>query len=379
MAGFQFGITGSGMALVTKGISGKEIRFTSVVLGDGICSGGIADAKAMVSAKKALPIIRIARKGDQVTVKAVLRFGEVESGFTWREVGLMALDPDSGAEVLYAYGTGGSDYIPGAGEATLDERAVQLTVMVSSADNITALLSPSAIFVDTEMLEEAIGRAVLPLTHAKNGNVHALSGLDGRSGMVSCCFSAAGSYVKGDTFTVENEAYTLKMQDGSEADDGLFVSGALVSCILDTEGKTVNFKAGGGVGTAALAAATATESDVAAGKTFFAGGKELRTGTGSSCKLAQMSCTSLSAGQSITMDVPGRLVFGCAYGFTSSIATNMTGSSYRAAVTVGEDAAMKAASSTNTATLSYSGGKLILTCELQSLSNGQMFAVYEEE
>ena len=33
-------------------------------------------------------------------MKGVLRFGAVAEGFTWREVGLMAADPDTGAEVV---------------------------------------------------------------------------------------------------------------------------------------------------------------------------------------------------------------------------------------------------------------------------------------
>ena len=145
MAGFKLGITSGGMTLLTKGLSGSEVRFTSIVLGDGSYAGSIADASAVLSAKAVLPISRIARKSGQVTVKGVLRFGAVEEGFVWREVGLTALDPDTGKEVLYAYGTGGSDYIPGADEATLDERSVQLTVLVSEVENITAELDPSAI------------------------------------------------------------------------------------------------------------------------------------------------------------------------------------------------------------------------------------------
>lgn len=48
--------------------------------------------------------------------------------------------------------------------------------------------------------------------------------------------------------------------------------------ILD--GNTINFKSGGsGLGNSKLALATATEADVLSGKTFYAGDKELKTGT----------------------------------------------------------------------------------------------------
>lgn len=84
------------------------------------------------------------------------------------------------------------------------------------------------------------------LTHAKTGTTHALTGLNGAAGVLSCQFKATGAFTTGDTVKVDGAAYTVKLSDGKTAKTGLFVSGALVSCILDTAGKTVNFKAGGG-------------------------------------------------------------------------------------------------------------------------------------
>ena len=272
MAGFQLGITSGGMELLTRGLAGSEVRFTSILMGDGSYSGSISEAASVLSPKVALPISRLTRKNSQVTVKGVLQFGAVEEGFTWREVGLMALDPDTGKEVLYAYGTGGSDYIPGASEATRDERAVQLTVLVSAAENITADLDSSAVYVDADMLEEAIGRAVVPLTHEKSGTVHALTGLLGRRGLVCCCFAAAADYTAGDTFTVDGETCTVLLQDGSEAAGGLFVAGAAVSVLVDTDGGTINFKAGGGSKLPAYKMVTGTLTGGANGQTVTVDG-----------------------------------------------------------------------------------------------------------
>ena len=63
--------------------------------------------------------------------------------------------------------------------------------------------------------------------------------------MLSCQFKATAAFAAGDTVKVDGTAYTVKLQNGETAEDKLFVSGALVSCIIDTAGKTVNFKAGG--------------------------------------------------------------------------------------------------------------------------------------
>lgn len=306
MAGFKLGITSGGMTLLTKGLAGSEVRFVSIVMGDGSYAGSIADASAVLSGKAVLPISRITRRNGQVTVKGVLHFGAVEEGFIWREVGLMAIDPDTGKEVLYAYGTGGSDYIPGADEATLDERSVQLTVLVSEAENITAELDPSAIYVDMEMLEEAIGRAVVPLSHKKTGSVHALTGLSGRNGLVSCSFTASSAYVKGESFTVDGTAFSVKLQDGSEADDGLFAAGAAVAVLVDTENKTVNFKSGGGVKLPALTK-PASAAQITAGYEAIGALGQLLTGTRAATEYAVKTGT-ISAKTSGSINVSGNIL-----------------------------------------------------------------------
>ena len=86
------------------------------------------------------------------------------------------------------------------------------------------------------------------LTHVRSSatKVHTLSGLGSVTGVVSCQFKATAAFVAGDTFRVNGSTYALKLQNGETAEDNLFVSGALVSCIIDTAGKTVNFKAAGG-------------------------------------------------------------------------------------------------------------------------------------
>ena len=92
-------------------------------------------------------------------------------------------------------------------------------------------------------LLDAIG--VHQLDYAKSGTVHALTGLNGATGVLSCQFKATAAFNAGDTFRVDGVTYAGKLADGEILDSNIFVSGALVSCIIDTAGKTVNFKAGG--------------------------------------------------------------------------------------------------------------------------------------
>lgn len=87
---------------------------------------------------------------------------------------------------------------------------------------------------------------VYPLSYSKSGAVHALTGLSGVSGTVSCVFTATAAYAAGDTFTVDGVAYTIQLSNGEEPEDNLFVSGASVPVVINTAGKKVNFKAAGG-------------------------------------------------------------------------------------------------------------------------------------
>lgn len=96
-------------------------------------------------------------------------------------------------------------------------------------------------------LQEQINQqGVKKLSHSKSGTTHALTGLSGVSGTVSCVFTATAAYAAGDTFTVDGVAYTIQLSNGEEAGDDLFVSGASVPVVINTAGKKVNFKAAGG-------------------------------------------------------------------------------------------------------------------------------------
>lgn len=109
---------------------------------------------------------------------------------------------------------------------------------------------------------------VHPLTHAKSGTVHALTGLSGRTGIVSAVFKASAAFVKGNTFTVDGTTYSAKLQTGEALPDGIFASGASVGVLIDTAGKTVNFKAAGKTGTEYFiqsGSKTITEDDVEEG------------------------------------------------------------------------------------------------------------------
>lgn len=83
------------------------------------------------------------------------------------------------------------------------------------------------------------------LGYSKEGTVHQLTGLLGVSGLVSCIFTATDNFVEGDTVTVDGETYAIQLSNGDTPGNNMFVSGAVISVIVDKEGKKVNFKSGG--------------------------------------------------------------------------------------------------------------------------------------
>lgn len=164
MAQFNVTLTNGGAGVLAKCIGGKQLVFTKMSMGDGRYSGQSQDAAALVSVKANLTIAKITVKDGTATIRSVLQYKSVETGFTWREIGLFARDPDTQAEVLYAYGNAGEqgDYIPGSSEATLDEKIINIRAMISSAANVTAVIDESLVFATQQDLS----------AHEDNTNIH---------------------------------------------------------------------------------------------------------------------------------------------------------------------------------------------------------------
>ncbi len=106
-------------------------------------------------------------------------------------------------------------------------------------------------------------------TYTQSGNILSGSGANGKFKA-----TAGGTYT---AFTIDGQSYAV--QSGSESETEL-TEGVWYTFVLDTEDRTINFSSGGGLSNSKLALATAVPEDVAAGKTFYSGSKELKTGKG---------------------------------------------------------------------------------------------------
>lgn len=151
--------TQKGLQLLAKGIAGTEIQFTKIQLGDGVlqvCQSEVKYMTALVSVKMTLEITGLSVLNEIATVYASYNNSGVESGFTWRELGLFAMDPDEG-EILYSYANAGDngDYIPPGGTGIV-ERQIAVRNKVSTASNISASLAESLIYVTEQQMTAAV-------------------------------------------------------------------------------------------------------------------------------------------------------------------------------------------------------------------------------
>lgn len=279
MANFDMSVTADGIKLLAATLAGETLTFTNIKMGSGAYQGLVSVATDLVDTKVTLPVEKISRKDREATAKSTLMFKTVETGFNWTELGLFAKNPAGGNDILYAYGYAGSEgeYVPGKNDTTLNEKVIRFTVVVSEAINIT-VDTTSEIYVGMEAFEAVAKGMVVTLTHAKEGTVHVFTGLEGKTGLVPCQFKSTAGYTEGDTATIDGEAYTIVLTSADEPETDLFITGRSIIVDVDTESKTINFKAGGGLTKAKLALATATENEVFISKTFYSGNKILKTG-----------------------------------------------------------------------------------------------------
>lgn len=288
MAQFEIAVTEAGRALLAGSIGGQAVTFTRMALGDGLYTGDLSGVEEMLSQKLSLTVSQVGREENRVKIRAVMGMNQLETPFYWRELGVFAKGADQ-QEVLAVYGSAGQngDYLTDEA-GVLEEREFVLNILVEQNEVVTEL--SGVLFASQAELEEhvedegihvSISQKVHTLTHQGiQSGAQRLTGLNGATGILSCQFKAVNPYTTSSpNFSIDGVTYTPKLQNGETPDSDLFAANAVVSCVVDTSSRTINFKSGGGLSNSRLALANATAADVAEGKTFYAGNKTLKTGT----------------------------------------------------------------------------------------------------
>ncbi|MFC4102900.1 phage tail-collar fiber domain-containing protein [Paenibacillus xanthanilyticus] len=178
MAVFSTAFTNKGRALMAKVQTGAQLNFTRIALGDGTLSGGQQSSSfnALISQKYSVPISRLKTLTDgRASVGASFNNSAVTTAFTWREIGLFAMDLTEG-EILYCYGNaGGTADVIAPGGTNPREIIMGLEIVIGNASNVTANINTSLVFVTTQELNDHRIAAVLDhpdgsVTDAKIGS-----------------------------------------------------------------------------------------------------------------------------------------------------------------------------------------------------------------
>ena len=144
-------LTNQGRNSIAAAISNeKALDFTHVQLGDGTYNGSYPSKKELTNMVMEIPVTRVARRDNEVTVDCDWNSSQAPRGFYFREIGLIG----NGTLCYYDNaGTGEAEYIDPESETVLKEKRIRLTVVVSDDVNVTVHTASSLYALATELDE----------------------------------------------------------------------------------------------------------------------------------------------------------------------------------------------------------------------------------
>lgn len=141
-------LTASGKNLLLRALTGENITFTKIQLGNGPAQDPVA-ASALVNPILTVELSKIEVGQEYVTLTAPFTNGSIKSGFHITEAGFFAKDPDDNAkEILYAIGNEDeslADYVPDSGNRIL-EMQFDALIFIGDAENVSAAISSSLVY-----------------------------------------------------------------------------------------------------------------------------------------------------------------------------------------------------------------------------------------
>lgn len=186
MAAFiQNTITEQGQNALNAVFFEGKVRLTKIVMGDGFLPEGtmLEQVTDVFSPVVVLPISDIKKYVGTVVVSGIFHPEQTEVEFYYREIGLYAEDPESGQEILFAYGNcgGNAELIYPSGSSALVEKTIQIAIVTSAASSITAYIPSDAcagkadyeyylrqVLIFIERAEKAIADAESAIDRAKD-------------------------------------------------------------------------------------------------------------------------------------------------------------------------------------------------------------------
>lgn len=146
-------ITAKGLELLSGALAGNKIQFTRIVMGAGECTEDIGLAESLVDQKQSLDIKSMSRNGSKVVLSGVLAQTQIKDDFYWKEIGVYAKGADDDTEILYLYGTAKANEYSYISKDMLNEKLINIGVLVSTAQNVSATINTSLVYLSKEDLD----------------------------------------------------------------------------------------------------------------------------------------------------------------------------------------------------------------------------------
>ena len=158
-------LTANGRSILAKGLTGKVIHFTKVSYGAGDFdyeTESVSNLTELRDHRLDVPIVgKIIEGNGIVNIKAQLNNFDLLEGFAAKEVGVFALDPDSGEEMLYAYRNAGDEYtfIPANTGPVHKNTTMGYRVEIQDAPNVTFNINFAFAYVSQAEYEDHVNSA----------------------------------------------------------------------------------------------------------------------------------------------------------------------------------------------------------------------------
>lgn len=156
-------LTLRGIDMLALCMTGLELHFSRVVLGDGELAdtspSALKERTAMVHEVLELPIVASKAEGNgTMTLSTQLKNADLIEGFLNREVGIFAINPETHQEILYAYRNVGNygEYIPAGTGSELWNLIYDVVTVVDQAQNVTIEISGGDAYVPTADFQDHI-------------------------------------------------------------------------------------------------------------------------------------------------------------------------------------------------------------------------------
>lgn len=154
-------LTNNGRNLFAKAQTGKLLKFKKIILGDGELgsSESIVDMKNLKNKILECNITGLQVVQNEIaTITFKLSNQNIETGFYWRELGIIAEDPDTKEEVLYIYGNAREtgEYISSKGSADVLEKYISIDLVVTNVESIVAVIDNSLIYLTKKEFEQSM-------------------------------------------------------------------------------------------------------------------------------------------------------------------------------------------------------------------------------